>query len=221
MKSAWLTPNSLLPSAAHCRRLFVPGDAQVLANVSGALRELCAEYNWEEFGVVSVADTVSAMEEMYERFLLETWNMIGAVVPCACSTTPTGTLECDGAQYARVDFPDLYRALADTFILDADNFVVPDLRHRTIGGIGQAGGSGLTWEIGDTFGEEVHTLTETEIPGHTHTEITAVASVINGGVEAPAAAAVPGTGITGSAGGGQSHNNLQPTMALRYVIIAR
>lgn len=219
--SGWLTPNSLLPAAAHCRRLFIPGDAQMLANVSGAIRDLCNAWNWEVFGSVSIEDVTAAMETMYERFLVDTWNMIGAVVPCACSTTPTGTLECDGAQYARVDYPDLYRALADIFVVDADFFTVPDLRHRTVGGIGQAGGSGITWEIGDTFGEEAHTLNESEIPAHTHTEITAVATVINGGVEAPAAAAIPGTGITGSAGSGQSHNNIQPTMALRYVIIAR
>lgn len=77
--------------------------------------------------------------------------------------------------------------------------------------------------------------------GHVHSEISAVATIINGGIEAPAAAATPFPSSTGIGfaniqaagvvidattvnvdltGGGQPHNNIQPSIALKYVMIA-
>lgn len=66
-------------------------------------------------------------------------------------------------------------------------------------------------------GEETHSSTITEMPAHTHTN------------EAPANAtgqsgtgfnitALSGTTATGSTGGSEAHNNLQPFVALNYII---
>src|SRR5262249_38638425 len=94
---------------------------------------------------------------------------IGSVIPYFTTDPPPNTLVCDGASYNRVDFPILYALLDSAFIIDADTFFVPDMRGRAFIGVGT--GSGLsTYAMGDTGGEESHTLTTTEMPSHSHTD---------------------------------------------------
>jgi len=47
---------------------LIPDDKTWLALVTGALSELTQEYNWEEFGTASIADTVDKFREMLEAF---------------------------------------------------------------------------------------------------------------------------------------------------------
>lgn len=211
----WLTPESLTPDIAHVRRLIIPGDAAVLAAVTGALLELTYANNWEEQGAATPQETADAMLTMYNQFVKEKWNLIGMIVPCATQSTPGGCLECDGSVYPVGDYPALVAVLDRHWLTPTGYFTVPDLQARVPMGI-QTG----WFAMGAMGGEQYHTLSSGEMPAHTHSEITATAVVINGGVEAPAPSAVPGIGVTGSAGLGQSHNNLQPYTVLRFVIIA-
>jgi len=182
-------------------------------------------------------DTIDALVAQAERDLMSN-GLLGTIAPYVTTAPPAGMLECDGASYLRVDYPGLYAALDSAFIVDADNFTVPDIRGRVVLGVGA--GAGLsTYAMNDAGGEEAHTLTTSELAvhnhgvtdlGHTHTESAALASVGAAitGVPVPSAVPIPGvTGISGTgisiqnAGSGAAHENRQPFTALRFGIWAR
>lgn len=145
--------------------------------------------------------------------------LIGYIMPYITSSPPPNVLPCDGAMYARVDFPELYAALDDAFIIDADNFFVPDLRGRTVIGVG--GGTGLTSRnVGDEGGEEAHQLTEGELASHVHSVGSAGTSLAVAPGELPVLIPSILSTSTGSTGGDESHNNMQPFLALNYGVIA-
>jgi len=163
-------------------------------------------------------DTINAY---VDGLLYEAKNpMLGAILPFASDDFPTGILPCDGSTFSRVDYPDLYAVLASVYIVDADNFVTPDLRGRAV--IGSGSGSGLsTRSIGDTGGEEDHQLTTGELAAHTHTiPATATTLAVEPG-EVTVTTPIPFfTSDTGSTGSDTPHNNMQPFAALNYGIVA-
>jgi len=202
-----------------------------------SIAEAQIRFDWENNGA-SLTDAewdtankwiAQAEYEVMTNVLSGTISAFATVLP------PMGSLECDGASYLRVDYPELYAVLDAAFIIDADNFAVPDLRGRTVIGVGT--GSGLTPRaMNDTGGEETHTLTTAEMPSHSHgvtdpshahTEGNALPALSAAIVGVPIPSAVPGLGVTGAAltgisiqstGGDGAHENMQPFMALRYAI---
>jgi microcystin-dependent protein len=77
-------------------------------------------------------------------------------------------------------------------------FRLPDLRGCKVISSGQ--GAGLSpWVIGEVSGETQHTLRVQEMPSHTHT-------------------LPPPDALTGTNGGGQPRNNIQPTGVLTYLV---
>lgn len=212
---AWLTPQTLLPSAAHVRRLFVPGDALMLANVCGALLELTYASNWEQQGAVTPGQAADAALLMYTRFLKETWSMIGAIVPAITASTPAGCLELDGATYDGLDYPDLYAVLHSTWINGDGTFTVPDLRGKFPLGLS------ASHAMGATGGAENVTLSIAQMPAHSHTIGNSLtgAAVMPG--EGPVLVPNPIPTTTYSTGGDGSHENMPPYLAVRYVLIAQ
>ncbi len=146
--------------------------------------------------------------------------MIGHVISFISQDPPPNVLPCDGASYLRVDFPELYAVLDPFFITDADNFTVPDLRGRTVIGVGS--GAGLTTRnVGDAGGEETHQLSTSEIASHTHTIPLTVGLPAQAGVGFTGDQTVPFvTQNTGSTGGDSPHENMQPYFSLNYGVIA-
>jgi len=63
----YLTPDDL-PEGRACRALLIPDSTDWLAIVSGALTELIAKYNWQQFGSVTVDDAVAVMQEMIDGY---------------------------------------------------------------------------------------------------------------------------------------------------------
>ncbi len=215
----YITPETLGDGKVIVRTLFLPYDVDILGAVNGALLDLTYAASWESDGGQTPEDTAALFETIFWRYKEGAGGVIGSVFLWAGDTVPVNALECDGGTYGRATYPTLYDALGSTYHVDADNFRVPDLRSRVPVGAGQ--GSGLSNRaLGAIGGLEGVSLSGSEMPSHSHTEITAVAAVINGGLEAPAAAAVPGFGNTGLAGLGQSHENMPPFHVLRFCIWA-
>jgi len=146
--------------------------------------------------------------------------MIGLIVPFVTQDPPPNVLPCDGSSYLRVDYPILYDVLDPFFITDADNFTVPDLRGRTVIGVGS--GSGLTTRnVGDSGGEENHQLTTSELASHTHSIPLTTSLPAQAGVGFAGDVTVPVvTSSTGSTGGDVAHENMQPFYSLNYGILA-
>lgn len=212
-----------------CYMLEVPAAPWFRRELLDLLRDMLLEGNWQQVGSVTIHDATQAAETMY-------WSltpMIGTIIAYATTDPPANVLPCDGATYLKADYPALYGAIASAFIIDADTFAVPDLRGRTTLGTGQ--GSGLTLRvIGDSDGEEEHTLILAETPAHSHTDSGHIHSIHShlGGLavspgELPVSLPNPlpentssGNADNQDAGGDGAHNNMQPFLALNYGIVA-
>lgn len=223
MTSGWLTGNlSLPPTEFVCRRLFIPSDPDILAAVNGALLALTREYNWQKFGTMTPEETAELMSIMWGEYAQSEACMIGTIVSYATAIAPSGILPCDGSTYARADYPRLFAALDALYIVDADNFTVPDLRGRMI--VGSGAGTGLTSrDIGDEGGEEQHTLTEGELASHRHSLNAAFSlnPVNTGSPDTTLIQSVIAVEETNDTGGNEPHENMPPYLVLHYGIVAR
>lgn len=231
-RNAWLTPDSA-PTGFVCRRVFIPADAEWIAIVSGALIELIYDFNFEEHGTATPAETAAVFSELFEKWSKEgqACKMVGEIVLWAGSSAPDDAfwLVCDGSHVSSADYPDLWAVIGTTYGgSGATDFALPDLGGRAV--IGENGSHALA----STGGAEAVTLTGAEMPshshidtGHTHAEGSALPSLGAAIVGVPVPSAVPSPSVTapGSAsltnsGGGGSHENMQPYLALRYYIVA-
>jgi microcystin-dependent protein len=174
---------------------------------------------WAADSWAEAEEVARAIEEAVYGFIESEGCMpVGATIPYAGATAPDGWLMCDGAQYARVDYPLLYAALDSVFIVDANSFTVPDLDGRFIAGAGSA------YLVGDTGGADDVTLTVNEMPAHTHQydKPTFNVDVETVGVPDPTGVGEPQLSTsTSSTGGGDAHENRPPFTALNVIIKAR
>lgn len=146
---------------------------------------------------------------------------VGAVTAFAGSKAPEGWLLCDGAIYSRSTYPELSEVLASTFGGDLSNFRVPDLRRRIPVGAGGVGSPILNSTLGSSGGEENHVLSLAEMPNHRHKvpNLTQITSNRVGamGIWEKNDGEI-GKEYTDYVGGGQPHNNVQPSLVLNYII---
>jgi microcystin-dependent protein len=170
----------------------------------------------------------------------------GAVIAFAGASAPMGWLPCDGSSVPTATYPALFAAIGYTYGGSGSQFNLPDARSRAVIGTGQGSGTddvGRTLSfrtLGQRMGEEIHTLTTSEMPNHSHTNSdgTGHSHGIQGGNLLSASGSsygVIGSGnptrsstehvsITiGSTGGNVSgvtvpHNVMQPSIVLNYII---
>lgn len=153
----------------------------------------------------------------------------GTVLPFAGPTAPAGFLLCDGSAVSRTTYSNLRAVIGDAFgIGDGVNtFNIPDLRGRTpIGVDGSAnrvtsaslnGANADT--LGGTGGLETHSLTSAENGPHTHGGTPQLIADFDRGTDAAASNfSLDSVGSTASSGSGTPHNNMQPWLALNYII---
>lgn len=189
---------------------------------------------------------------------------VGVVEAFAGSNAPNGWLICDGSQVLRSLYPELFSVIGTTYGSGDgfSTFTLPDLRGRTIAGrdgvnnmnngptnrltSSYFGASGTA--LGNSGGNEAHTLNTNQMPSHTHTQNAHSHSVESpaghswganfGGLSGGATFTFSPSGVFAGVYGGQNltamgvtatnqntggngaHNNTQPTIILNYIIKA-
>jgi len=207
--TGYLTPDYDGNAGLECSRLSLP--SYLWRFVSGALGELTELSNWVQFGDMTPEQMVYIFTDAIDD--MRVCDMIGSILPFARATLPDTCLPCDGTTYQRTDYPLLYAALPAHLILNADEFITPDLQDRFLLADG-------TRNQGDTGGAETHTLTESEMPTHTHA-YTAAGPSVTTIVVPDEPSAVPIAATTAPAGGSQPHNNMPPYYTVIFGIVAK
>jgi microcystin-dependent protein len=163
---------------------------------------------------------------------------IGEIRLFAGPYVPVGWQECDGTVLNVSTYQALFSLLGSRYGGDgATTFAVPDLRGRLPIGYGTSGGTGISaYTLGQSGGVTSVTLTEAQLPLHSHPEMatTSAASSTSpiGNVLAdpsdsfnlytPANATnvsvTMAAGVILPTGSGHAHPNMMPSMAMRYII---
>lgn len=129
----------------------------------------------------------------------------------------------------RSEYPELFGIIGTTFgAPDSSRFYLPETRGKVIAGRHNAGETQFD-TIGKIFGSLSETLTVGQMPAHTHKSVRH-AYIANQGWDGATRTALPAMDNFGvnpgidsgqSAGGGQPHNNVQPTLTLRWMLKVR
>lgn len=162
-------------------------------------------------GVSAPSATTDAVNKAYADSVAPA----GSILAYVGATAPTGWALCDGTSYVTATYPLTAAALG----VVAANFNVPNLKGRVIVGVDGAQTEFDTLQ--ETGGSKTHTLTTAEMPSHNHDVHRSATGVATQGGSAPytiQAASGTSMGFVNSEGGGGAHNNLQPYMALNYII---
>lgn len=143
----------------------------------------------------------------------------GSVIPFAGKTAPTGWLMCQGQAVSRSTYAQLFSVIGTTFGSGdgSTTFNLPNMCGRVAVGVDSDANS-----IGTQRGETAHKLTNPEIPAHSHPYS---AYIYSEGAENGRINSQQGAGVrwadptdTRNSGGGNSHNNMQPSLYLHYMI---
>lgn len=146
-------------------------------------------------------------------------------------TPPPGALPLDGQSLLRSEYPRLFKRIGTYYgAADALHFNLPDMRGRTLAHLG----SGQFGSIGNLIGAENVAISVAQMPSHNHNGSTGsevvtadfatnnaatnpdgTARVVRAGTVNQANRAIQTSGHSHtipSQGGGQAHNNVQPTI---------
>ena len=166
---------------------------------------------------------------------------VGQVIAVGFNFAPVGWALCQGQLLPISQNTALFSLLGTTYGGNGTTtFALPDLRGRIANAFGQGPGLQL-YNLGQTGGEESHTLVLGEMTagGHTHA-VNATNNGQTGGTNVPSAAVTLGAGYSSETGspavniyssaaptiamgslgqaGGQPHENRMPFLAMNYCI---
>ena len=164
----------------------------------------------------------------------------GVIKLFAGADAPSGWLICNGNLISRTTYADLFAVIGTTYGVGdgSTTFSLPDLKGRVPVGLDSSQSDFDA--LGEIGGEKTHALVEAELaahnhditdPGHTHAPLNGGNFVVNRSGASYMPVGVDNnmtydittgsrtTGITvNDAGSGTAHNNLQPYIALNYII---
>lgn len=162
-----------------------------------------------------------------------TQSYVGEIRLGAWNFAPAGWAFCHGQLLSIAEHETLFQLIGTTYGGDGQaTFAVPDLRGRVPVHMG-TGPDGTPHQIGEMAGVEQVTLTQQQIPSHSHTLVASdgpgTQDLPRGGVAATppgvrayAPGATPDTPLSLSTltpvGGSQPHANLMPYQCVSYVI---
>lgn len=235
--------DDLLPSQHNPAFLDV---AQAIGNSlsrdgSGGMR---SPLDMGGYPIRNVASGTSATDVATRADVASTGVPVGSLLAFAGATAPTGYLLCDGRVISRTTYAALFAVIGTSYGPGdgSTTFKVPDTRGNAIVGQDNMGGTAAgrlngANAVGTQLGAQSVTLTENQIPAHTHDVndpghqhgYISYQSVGGSGLQsgtgspetAPRTTAFSGTGITiQSTGGSQPHTNVQPSLVANYIIKA-
>lgn len=168
---------------------------------------------YRQIGTVAWNGTAITDANLLEDDPVTHGNLVPGDFIFAAQASRPGALLCDGSSYLRTTYPALFNAVGGASspygLADGTHFNVPDLRGRTLIGVGT--GSGLTARVlGASGGEESHTLTagESGTTAHTHPSGTSVSGTTS--------TSTTGTGLTGGGTTGAGSTGTGLTAASTY-----
>ena len=197
----------------------------------------------DNFEINNLADPISSGDLVNKKFLDDQVAITGvedvpvaSVLPYAgpASIIPPNFLLCDGREVSRFTFANLFNIIGVAYGSPSSGsvFHLPDMRGRGALPLDNLGGQtkGIIGNVnartlGGKLGAELHALSVAEIPSHTHTyddihyaEGGAGAEI--GDANASDADNLPNSNvrISGATGSTVGHNNLQPSMAMNWLI---
>ena len=161
---------------------------------------------------------------------------IGAITEYPVSeSVPNNWLLCNGQAVSRIEYEELFEILGTTWGTGdgSTTFNLPNRAGLIAIGAGthtDTNGDSKTFVLGQEYGEYEHTLSIAEMPEHRHdfengngTSIYP-ATMRNGGsneLEQISGSRTYDQLVNSKAGGSQSHNNIQPSIATNFIIKAR
>lgn len=183
------------PIRKRTKRIRIPDRLDWLALVNGLIAELTTIYDW--YGTVEDRRAAALIgTEIYGSYQ-ELNPEVGTIVASVFAILPDGLLPCLGQTLLKDDYPELWDIFSRNGVATSTTFTMPDLRGHWLVGSGRAIDGQLP-VLGSEFGEESHALEfgnlpahSHGIPPHSHGYTSAVSTLINGGIEAPASAAQP------------------------------
>jgi microcystin-dependent protein len=157
---------------------------------------------------------------------------IGEIRMFGASFAPAGWAFCNGQLMPIAENDALFVLLGTTFGGDGqETFGIPNLQGRVPVHFG-TGSDGINYQIGESSGVESVTLTVNQLPAHNHALLASLnnagASIVTGNVtgqvgatqlyrEVPPASPLNANAVT-PVGGSQPHDNMQPYLAISYII---
>lgn len=161
-------------------------------------------------------------------------DVIGFVKPYCGTYPPANWFFCQGQVLPISEYETLFSIIGTIYGGDGmNNFALPDLRGRSIFGVGQ----NTSVSLGKMGGSETTNISQNNLPTHTHTY-----NALSGGIDSstPADNYISGQSfnffakqdfvdrllpmnnsvISPSKGGGVSHENMAPFLAVNYIICA-
>lgn len=190
---------------------LVIADTALLPHYGELLAQLTEDAVWLEVG-----DPVADIVESAWATITEYYNMgLIGMVNQFLGSIPDGWLPLDGSVHTKNDYPELWAALPDSMTTPG-NFTLPDYTDTFVMG------TNTPAEIGDTGGENSTTLTEAQLPAHTHTY---TPPVFNVDLEAPGAPDVLAAGVgttttTGATGSGDPIENRPSFIKVLFAVYA-
>jgi microcystin-dependent protein len=162
---------------------------------------------------------------------------VGEIRIFAGNFAPAGWMTCEGQLLPISEYETLFNLIGTTYGGDGQNtFALPSLASRVPVHQGQGPGISQNYIIGQLGGAESVTLTTQQIPVHNHPVLItqtnqqlgpgnayfATATSSQAGVNAYDNADPAGTPLVATSlqpvGGSQPHDNIQPTLALNFII---
>lgn len=180
----------------------------------GLLVNAADEKAWITGGESTPTDAAAIFEQIIKDIRMFP-SAIGFIFDYPAETAPLNCLACDGAEYDRADYPDLYDVLDPVFLTGPDTFITPDLRDRYRRGL-----SGDT-VIGETMGADVVNIDVSQMPSHQHSIDGYIPGLALAPGELPVFTDVTVPSGTGFTGGGADLPVIPASLVLLPCIVAK